>query len=130
MMNRIQKVRSATVVAAALLLSLSACQRSVEPTVAFNGQPSQTVLHSGPVVQQGTIRDPSLPDASSVFAAEEAAEKARAEALALQQASALQPTPVAAPASEVLIATPALEKPATDQSAAAPVSAVDKTKLN
>jgi len=126
MMNRTQKISFATVVAAALLLSLSACQRSVEPAVAFNGQPSQTVIHSGPIVQQGTIRDPSLPDASSVFAAEVAAEKARADALVLQQASTLQTAPIATP-SELVVATPALEKPVTDQSAAAPAG--DKTKL-
>ena len=128
MMNRTQKISSAALVATALLLSLSACQRSVEHPAAFNGQPSPTAIHSGPIVQQGTIRDPSLPDASSVFAAEEAAEKARADALALQQASTVQSAPIATPASDLVVTTPAPEKPVTDQSAA--TSPVDRTKLN
>ena len=133
MMNRTQKISAATV-ATALVLALSACQRNLETTtVASSGQPSQAVIHPGPTVQ-GTIRDPSLPDAATVFAAEEAAAKAKADAEALQQTATIAQSslaPAAAPAGDATTAsTPAAEKPTAEQAAAAPASADDKTKLN
>lgn len=126
-MNRTQKT-IISLVAASLALAISACQKSGEPAVTWNGQPSQTAIHSGPVVQ-GTIRDPSLPDAATVFAAEELAEKARAEAKALELAATLVQPPVTS-ANDAVIAAPAAEKPAAEQAASAPAIAADKTKLN
>ena len=123
-MNRTQKTIT-TLVAASLALAISACQRSGEPAVTWNGQPSQTAIHSGPVVQ-GTMRDPSLPDAATVFAAEELAEKARAEAKALQLAATLAQPPIDASKTTA----PGSEKPAAEQAATAPAGAEIKTKLN
>lgn len=128
MMNRTHKIIATTLAAAALAL-VSACQRTDESVIVSSGQPSQAVIHPGPTAQ-GTIRDPSVPDAATVFAAEEAAAKARADAEALQQAATVAQSPAAVPVNEAASATPADEKPATEQSAAIPATAEDKTKIN
>ena len=118
----INRTSSSTLFFAALMLSLSACQRTVEPTVVSNGQPAQVAVVE-PAPMQSMVRDPSLPDASSVFAAEAAAEKAKADALAAQEATvAQQPTGAPAMVTEV----PASDKPLT----AAPVDAVPATRVN
>ncbi len=71
-------------VAAAIVAAASACQRNEEPQAISNGQPTQVA--SGPAhIQVGSTRDPSLPEAGAVFAAQDAAGKAKEDALALQQ---------------------------------------------
>jgi hypothetical protein len=129
MMNRTHKISATTLAAAAMVLAFSACQRSVEPSAVSNGQPSQTVIHPGPTAQ-GTIRDPSVPDATTVFAAEEAAAKARADAEALQQTATQAQSSLAAPLTDGVTSAPAAEKPPAEQTAATPATADDKTKLN
>lgn len=73
-------------VAAALAAFLPACHNSEEPSAVSNGQPSQVVADATPI-HLGSGRDPSLPDASAVFAEQDAADKATADATALQQAA-------------------------------------------
>jgi hypothetical protein len=128
-MNRTHKISATTLAAAAMVLAFSACQRTGESTVASSGQPSQTVIQPGPTAQ-GTIRDPSVPDAAAVFAAEEAAMKAKADAEALQQTATLAQSSLAAPVTNGETSAPAAAKPPTEQTAATPATADDKTKLN
>jgi len=78
-------------VAATIALALAGCQQSVAPLNPPNGAPAQSVGSVGPIPQmpQG---DPSVPDASTVFAAQDTAEKAKAmtDTTALQQKAAPQ----------------------------------------
>ena len=73
-----------TFLATALLTALAACHKGEEPTVVWNGQPSQVAIQAGPT-QAGTVKDPSLPDAATVIGALDAEEKARDAAIAAQQ---------------------------------------------
>lgn len=108
--------------AAAILATTAACQRSDEPQAITNGQPTQVA--SEPVhIQVGSTRDPSLPDAGAVFAARDAADKAKEDALALQQATAPQSD---AAKSEDPKEAQAAPGPAPDRLSVAP----ENTKVN
>lgn len=74
--------------AAAIVAALAACQRNDEPQATSNGQPTQ--IASPAHIQVGFTRDPSLPGAAEVFAAQDAAAKAKEDALVVQQAMAPQ----------------------------------------
>lgn len=115
------KLSRAVLCAAALMTTVAACQRAPEAVVS-NGQPPQSVVEAGPVLSQGTFRDPSLPDASTVFAAEAAADKARQDAIALQQ--------VATPQKEMTKAEESKEMPLPSQANDLSTTVLDKTRVN
>ena len=75
----------------ALAMVLAGCQQSDEPAVTSNGMPSERVTSTTPIPQVPK-GDPSVPDASTVFAAQEAADKAKAieDTNAMQQTAAPQ----------------------------------------
>ena len=72
-------------VGGALAMVLAGCQRSEAPSVTSNGMPQERVTNTAPI-PQFPKGDPSVPDASTVFAAQDAAEKAKA----MQDTTALQ----------------------------------------
>ncbi len=57
---------------AVLLTLLAGCQKRDEAALQSNGQPSQTMPSAGFVAQGSAQRDPSVPDAKAVFAAQAA----------------------------------------------------------
>jgi hypothetical protein len=86
-----KKASRLTFIGVALAMLLAGCQRSDAPAITSNGTPRQPVTNATPIPQipKG---DPSLPDAATVFAAQDAAEKAKAmqDTTVLQQKSAPQ----------------------------------------
>jgi hypothetical protein len=78
---------------AALAMALTGCQKSDVPVITSNGVPPEPTTNAAPVPQFAK-GDPSVPDASTVFAAQDSAEKARAmqDTAALQQKPAPQET--------------------------------------
>jgi len=76
---------------AALAMVLAGCQKSDAPGIVSSGAPLQPVTNAtpGPQVSNGT---PSVPDAATTFAAQDAADKTKAtpDTTALQQKSAPQ----------------------------------------
>ena len=73
---------------AAFAMTLTGCQKNDAPAVTSNGEPSQTVTNATPIPQMPT-RDPSVPNATTVFGAQDAADKAKA----MQDTAALQKEP-------------------------------------
>ncbi len=61
---------------AALAALLAGCQNGDVPATTSNREPSQAVTNAAPIPQMPT-RDPSLPDAATTFAAQDAADKAK-----------------------------------------------------
>ena len=82
------KISGSFLVSAALATTLAGCQSHDVATVTSNGEPSQTVAKMAPIPQMPS-RDPSLPDATTAFGAQAAADKAKA----MQDTSALQQEP-------------------------------------
>jgi hypothetical protein len=82
MMNRVFRSFFA---GAALGMVLAGCQESVVPAVNSSGLPLEPISNASPIPQmlQG---DPSLPDAATTFAAQDAADKTKA----IQDTNALQ----------------------------------------
>jgi hypothetical protein len=119
---------SKSILIAAALAGLSACERqATDPAVVFNGQPSQVAVRPGPVVQ-GTVRDPSLPDAATVIAQMEADEKAKADPLGIEKLTVLQAAEKLQHDKEAAAATAMQEKAAaavTDS-----VTPAEKTRVN
>lgn len=76
---------------AALAMALTGCQRSDAPAITSNGVPPEPVTNAAQI-PQFPKGDPSVPDASTVFAAQDAAEEARAmhDTAALQKKAAPQ----------------------------------------
>jgi len=76
---------------AALAVVLASCQKSDAPAVTSNGAPPQPVANATPIPQFAK-GDPSVPDASTAFAAQDAADKTKAmqDTIALQQKPAPQ----------------------------------------
>jgi hypothetical protein len=66
----VSKVKRRHVALAACAILASGCDR--DESVVHNGQPSQVAIATAPF-PQGFVRDPSVPDASEVFAAQDAA---------------------------------------------------------
>ena len=123
---------SKSILIAAALAGLSACERpAVEPTVGpavvSNGQPSQIAVRPGPVVQ-GTVRDPSLPDAATVIAQMEASEKAKADPLGIEKLTVLQAAEKLQQEKEAPAAKAMQEKAAATATDSA--IAVEKTRVN
>ncbi len=83
--------RSIFFIGAALALALAGCQKSDPTTITSNGVPPEPVTNAAPIPQMPK-GDPSVPDAATVFAAQDAAEKAKAmqDTAALQQKAAPQ----------------------------------------
>ena len=119
---------SKSILIAAALLGLSACERPVvEPEVVSNGQPSQVAVRPGPVVQ-GAVRDPSLPDAATVIAQMDAAEKAKADPMGIQNLTVLQAAEKLQQAREAPAAIVTQEKAAATATDTA--ITVEKTRVN
>ena len=78
-------------IGAAIAVAVAGCQQSDESAVTSNGMPSERVTNTAPI-PQFPKGDPSVPDASTVFAAQDAADKAQAmqETTAMQQKAAPQ----------------------------------------
>ena len=108
-------------VGAALAMALVGCQQSAAPVNPSNGAPAQSVTSVGPIPQMPK-GDPSVPDASTVFAAQDAAERAKATAdiTALQQKAAPQEKMTAAEEAKAM----PLPAQANDHS----TTALDKSK--
>ena len=85
MMN---KASRSIFIGAAIAIALAGCQRSDAPAVTSNGAPPGSAATATPI-PQFSKGDPSVPDASTVFAAQDAADKAKA----MQDATALQQKP-------------------------------------
>ena len=83
---------STVIVTAALSAALSACQRDNASQAVSNGQPLTDPAQLA-AVQTGPTRDPSLPDAGAALAAMDAADKAKEQALVVQQPVAPAPPP-------------------------------------
>jgi hypothetical protein len=77
----VSKVKRRHVALAACAILAAGCGRNEVDAVAPNGQPSQVATNHASI-PQAFARDPSVPDASTVFAEQDAADKAKA-ALAL-----------------------------------------------
>ena len=84
-MNRISRSIFA---GAALAVVLAGCQKSDVPAITSNGAPPQRVTDAAPIPQMPK-GDPSVPDATAAFAAQDAAEKAKA----MQDTTVLQEKP-------------------------------------
>ena len=80
--------RSILCTGAALALALAGCQKSDPTAITSNGVPRERVASATPI-PQFPKGDPSVPDAATVFAAQDAAEKAKA----MQETTALQDKP-------------------------------------
>jgi hypothetical protein len=78
-------------IGAALALVLAGCQKSGAPAITSNGAPPEPVTNAAPIPQMPK-GDPSVPDAATAFAAQDAAEKTKAmqDTTALQQKAAHQ----------------------------------------
>ena len=75
-------------VGAALTMALAGCQKSDAPAITSNGAPPEPVTNAAPIPQMPK-GDPSVPDATTAFAAQDAAEKTKA----MQDTTALQQKP-------------------------------------
>jgi hypothetical protein len=75
-------------VGAALAVALAGCQKSDAPAVTSNGMPTERITNTAPIPQMPK-GDPSLPDAATVFAAQDATDKTKA----MQDTTALQQKP-------------------------------------
>jgi len=84
-MNRVSRSIFA---GAALAMALTGCQKSDAPAITYNGPPPQPVINTAPIPQM-PWRDPSVPDASAAFAAQDAADKTKT----MQDTSASQQKP-------------------------------------
>src|SRR5438093_9309077 len=78
-----KNVSRAIFVGAALLLALTGCQRTDKPAVVATAE-RQVIVDTTPTTASAAIppqsaRDPSLPDAATALAEQDAAEKAKAE---------------------------------------------------
>ena len=113
--------RSILIAAALMLAGVTGCQKSDAPPVTSNGAPPQTVTNAAPIPQMPK-GDPSLPDAASALAAQDAAEKAKA----MQDATALQQKP--APREEMTNAEESKAMPLPSQANDHSTTALDKSK--
>ena len=113
--------RSILIGAALMLAGVAGCQKSDAPPVTSNGAPPQTVTNAAPIPQMPK-GDPSLPDAASALAAQDAAEKIKA----MQDATALQQKP--APQEEMTGAEESKAMPLPSQANDHSTTALDKSK--
>ncbi len=122
----------AAVLAAALTPMLAGCDRNdgTRVVAVSNGQPSQEILTAGPT-QSGTVKDPSLPDAAAVFAAQDAEGRRQATIAAEQKAVA----PLLGESQPQATSSAVTPEPATlpkvaPAAAVGPIDAPGATKLN
>ena len=71
------RISGSIFVCAAAAILLAGCQKQA-PTALSKEEPRQVVVADATPIPQMTTRDPSLPDAAGVLAAEDAAQKAKA----------------------------------------------------
>jgi hypothetical protein len=85
------KISGSIFLYAAVAVLLAGCQRQEAPSALSKEEPRQTVIADATSVPQLPMRDPSLPDAATVLAAEDTAEKAKpTQEAELQQKPAAQ----------------------------------------
>ena len=108
-------------IGAALALTLAACQKSDAPSSTSSGVPPEPVANATPIPQMPK-GDPSVPDAATVFAAQDAAEKAKA----MQETTALQQKP--APQEPMTRAEESKAMPLPSQANDHSTTALDKNK--
>ena len=118
-MNKVS--RSIFTGGAALVIMLAGCQRSDAPAITSNGAPPQPVTNATPIPQMSK-GDPSVPDAATVFAAQDAADKTKA----MQDTTALQQK--AAPQEEMTKAQESKAMPLPGQANDHSTTALDKSK--
>ena len=106
---------------AALAVVLASCQKSDAPAVTSIGAPPQPVTDATPI-PQFSKGDPSVPDASTAFAAQGAADKPRA----MQDTTALPQKP--APQEEMTKAEESKAMPLPGQANDHSTTAMDKNK--
>ena len=106
-------------IGAALAMVLAGCQKSDAPAITSNGAPPQPVTNATPIPPKG---DPSLPDATTAFAAQDAAEKTKA----MQDTTALQQKP--APQEKMTKAEESKAMPLPGQANDHSTTALDKSK--
>ena len=108
-------------IGAAISIALAGCQRSDTSGITSNGAPSESVTTPTPI-PQFSKGDPSVPDASTVFAAEDAAAKAKA----MEDTAALQQKP--APQEPMTTAEESKAMPLPAQANDHSTTALDKNK--
>ena len=89
-MNRVSR---SIFIGAALAMVLAGCQKSDVPAITSSGAPPEPVTNASPTPQMPK-GDPSLPDAATALAAQDAADKTKAmpDSTALQQKPAPKET--------------------------------------
>jgi hypothetical protein len=113
--------RSTFIIGAALVLALTGCQKSDPTAGTSNGVPAERVANATPI-PQFPKGDPSVPDAATVFAAQDAVEKARL----MQETTALQDKP--APQEPMTEAEESKAMPLPAQANDHSTTALDKNK--
>ena len=106
---------------AAFAMALTGCQKSDAPAITSNGVLPEPVTNAAPI-QQFPKGDPSVPDAPTVFAAQDAAEKVKA----MQDTAALQQKPV--PQEKMTKAEESKAMPLPGQANDHSTTALDKNK--
>ena len=113
--------RSILFIGAVLALALTGCQKTDPTASTSNGVPPERVANATPI-PQFPKGDPSVPDAATVFAAQDAVEKARV----MQETAALQDKP--APQEPVTQAEESKAMPLPAQANDHSTTALDKNK--
>ena len=106
---------------AALAIMLAGCQRSDAPAVTSNGAAPQPVTNATPI-PQFPRGDPSVPDAATAFAAQDAADKTKT----MQDTTALQQKP--APQEKMTKAEESKAMPLPGQANDHSTTSLDKNK--
>jgi hypothetical protein len=118
MMNRASR---SILTGAALALLLGGCQKSDAPTITSNGAPPRPASDATPIPQMPK-GDPSVPDAATAFAAQDATAKTKA----MEDTRALQQTP--APQEKMTKAEASKAMPLPGQANDHSTTALDKNK--
>jgi hypothetical protein len=117
-MNRVSRSIFA---GAALAMVLAGCQKSDAPAITSSGGPPEPVTNASPIPQVPK-GDPSLPDAATALAAQDAADKTKA----MQDTTALQQKP--APQEKMTKAEESKAMPLPGQANDHSTTALDKSK--
>ena len=108
-------------IGAALAMVMAGCQKGDAPAITSNGAPPQPVANATPIPQMPK-GDPSVPDAATVFAAQDAADKTKS----MQDTTALQHKP--APQERMTKAEESKAMPLPGQANDHSTTALDKGK--
>ena len=114
------KVSGSIFMCAAVAVLLVGCQRQEAPTALSQQEPRQTVVADATPIPQTSTRDPSVPDAATALAADDAADKAKA----MQDTTELQQKP--APQEEMTKAEEVKAMPLPSQANDHSTTALDK----